>query len=113
MRYIRYAFLAALAVILITVALANRGVVTLNLLPETVSAFLGFSGEITLPLFIVIFLGIIAGILVGFVWEWLREHHLRVEGASSKRERDRLAREVDRLKSPGLEKGDDVLALLD
>ncbi len=113
MRYIRYAFLAALAVVLITVALANRGVVTLHLLPVAVSDFAGISGAITLPLFIIIFAGIIAGILIGFVWEWLREHRLRVEGAASKRDRDRLAREVDRLKGPGAEKGDDVLALLD
>lgn len=113
MRYIRYVFLAALALVLITVALANRGAVTLHLLPAGLSEFLGYSGAVTLPLFIVIFLGIIVGILVGFVWEWLREHRLRVEGATSKRERDQLAREVARLKGPSPEKGDDVLALLD
>lgn len=113
MRYIRYGFLAAVAVVLITVALANRGPVTLHLLPEDVSGFLGFSWAITLPLFIVIFGGIIAGILIGFVWEWFREHHHRAEATGAKRDRDRLAREVDRLKGPGQEKGDDVLALLD
>ena len=113
MRYIRYVFLAALAVVLITVPLANRGTVTLHLLPEGISGFLGFSGSLTLPLFIVIFLGIIAGIGIGFVWEWLREHRQRAEAAIAKREATRLAREVDRLKGPGSEKGDDVLALLD
>ncbi len=113
MRYIRYAFLAAIAVILITVALANRGTVTLHLLPEKVSGFLGLSWTVTLPLFIVIFGGIIAGILIGFVWEWLREHRLRADAVAAKRERDRLAREVDRLKGPGPDSGDDVLALLD
>ena len=113
MRYIRYAFLAAVAVVLITVALANRGAVTLHLLPEAVSGFLGFSWKITLPLFIIIFLGIIAGVLIGFVWEWFREHAQRAEAAGAKRDRDRLAREVERLKGPGTQKGDDVLALLD
>lgn len=113
MRYIRYAFLAAIAVVLITVALANRGFVTLHLLPEELSGFLGYSWTLSLPLFIVIFIGVIAGILIGFVWEWLREHRQRAEAAAHKRERDRLAREVERLKGPRAEKSDDVLALLD
>lgn len=113
MRYIRYAFLAALAVCLITVALANRGTVTLHLLPEDLSGFLGFSWAVTLPLFIVIFAGIIAGILIGFVWEWFREHRIRAEGARHKRDKEQLAREVKALKTPEPKAGDDVLALLD
>ena len=113
MRYIRYGFLAALAIVLVTVALANRTPVELHLLPEDVSGFLGFSWTISLPLFIVIFGGIIAGILIGFVWEWLREHRLRAEASVAKRERDKLAREVEKLKGPSPEKGDDVLALIE
>ena len=113
MRYIRYAFLAALAVVLIVVALANRGPVTLHLLPEGLSGFLGWSWTITLPLFLVIFGGIVAGILIGFVWEWFREHRQRAEAASHKREKDRLAREVKQLKGADPKQGDDVLALLE
>lgn len=113
MRYLRYAFLAALGVVLITVALANRDPVTLHLLPQELAGFLGFSWAISLPLFIVIFLGIIAGIFIGFVWEWLREYRHRAEAARSRRERDQLAREVERLKGPSEGKGDDVLALID
>ena len=113
MRYIRYGFLAALAVVLITVALANRGTVTLNLLPDGLSGFLGFSWTVSLPLFVVIFGGIVAGILIGFFWEWLREYRQRSEAAAARRERDRLAREVEKLRGPSPEKGDDVLALIE
>ncbi|WP_282181588.1 LapA family protein [Aliiroseovarius marinus] len=113
MRYIRYAFLAALGVVLITVALANRGSVTLNILPGELSGFLGWSWSITLPLFVIIFGCVVAGILLGFVWEWLREHKLRAEGARHRRERDQLAREVKTLREPKARTGDDVLALLD
>jgi len=113
MRYIRYGFLAALAIVLVTVALANRGPVTLHLLPADVSGFLGFSWTVSLPLFIVIFGGIIAGILIGFVWEWMREYRQRSEANAARRERDRLAREVEKLKGPSPEKGDDVLALIE
>lgn len=113
MRYIRYAFLAALAVCLVTVALANRGAVTLQLLPEGLTGFLGFSWSITLPLFIIIFGAIIFGVLIGFVWEWLREHKHRAEGARAKRSVAKLEREVKTIKTPESKTGDDVLALLE
>ncbi len=61
MRYIRYAILAAIAICLITVALANREMVTLNLLPGEVSLLIGLQASISLPLFIVIFAGISGG----------------------------------------------------
>ena len=114
MRYIRYAFLATLGVALITVALANRDTVTLNLLPKELSGFLGWSWSLTLPLFVIIFAGVIAGILIGFIWEWLREHKIRAEGARTRKERDQLAREVKTLRgTPKPNTGDDVLALID
>lgn len=113
MRYLRYLFLAVLGAALIVVALANRQMVELHLLPTELSGFLGFSWSLGLPLFIVIFASIVVGILVGFVWEWLREYRIRSEAAASKRERDKLKREVETLKGPAPEKGDDILALLD
>jgi uncharacterized integral membrane protein len=113
MRYIRYAFLAALAVCLVTIAMANRAMVTLNLLPEELSGFLGFSWSITLPLFVVIFMGIIAGVVIGFIWEWLREHKLRAAGKRTRKERDALIREVKKLKEPKAKPGDDIIELLE
>ena len=43
MRYIRYAFLAVLAIALVSVALANRGMVTLTLLPSGLSDMAGLN----------------------------------------------------------------------
>ncbi len=113
MRYIRYAFLAALAVVLITVALANRDQVLLRLLPEELAGFLGWSWSVNLPLFVVIFAAIIAGVMIGFVWEWLREHKLRAEGARARKAAVKLAHEVQDLKRDRAKPGDDVLALLE
>jgi len=113
MRYIRYGFLAVLAVVLITIALANREMVTFNLLPGELSGFLGLSWQVQLPLFIVIFAGIVLGILVGFVWEWARESRHRAEGKRAKRAAVDLAREVKNLKASDAKPGDEVLALLD
>ncbi|MDU8926013.1 LapA family protein [Alisedimentitalea sp. MJ-SS2] len=117
MRYIRYGFLAALAVVLISVAMANRGAVELRLLPEVLAQPLGLSWSIELPLFVVIFAAIVAGLLIGFVWEWLREHKHRAEAARKKGEVNQLKREVTRLKGDAAKGGegseDEVLALLD
>ena len=116
MRYIRYVILAAIGVCLLVVAMANREMVTLNLLPPEVSLLVGYEASVSLPLFIVILLGVIVGLLLGFVWEWLREHKHRAEAASQRREKDRLAAEVTamkRAKAKEAAKGDDVLALLE
>ncbi|MEQ3709538.1 lipopolysaccharide assembly protein LapA domain-containing protein, partial [Tateyamaria sp.] len=65
------------------------------------------------PLFIVILGSIIAGLLVGFVWEWVREYGQRAEAARQAREMRRLEREVARLKVEKHEGQDEVLALLE
>lgn len=113
MRYLRYAFLAVLAVVLVTIAMANRAPVTLRLMTDEMAGMMGFRSALTLPLFLVIFGGIVAGILIGFVWEWFREHKHRAEAASQRRERQRLEREVDRLQEKSGKPKDDVLALLE
>ncbi|MFV2034724.1 MAG: lipopolysaccharide assembly protein LapA domain-containing protein [Halocynthiibacter sp.] len=113
MRYVKYAFLAILGLGLITVALANRGTVTLRLLPDELSRFAGANMQIELPLFLVIFAGIVAGLLIGFVWEWLREHKHRSEAAQVKREAANLSREVSRLRDENQSPEDDVLTLLE
>lgn len=113
MRYIRYAFLAVLAIVLISMALANRGPVTLRLMPEDLAALLGFNFVLTLPLFLVVFGGIAAGLVIGFVWEWMREYRHRREASERGRELRRMEREVKRLKQQKHEGKDDVLAILD
>lgn len=113
MRYIRYLCIAIFALALIAVALANRAIVPLRLLPTEISGWFTLNPEINLPLFIVIMGSILAGLLVGFVWEWIREHGERAEAARKEREIRRLEREVARLKAEKHEGKDEVLALLE
>ena len=113
MRYVRYLRIAIFAVALIAVALANRSMVSLKLLPTEVSGFFAVNPEMQVPLFIVILGSIIAGLLVGFVWEWIREFNQRAEAARQAREMRRLQREIARLKGEKYEGQDEVLALLD
>ena len=112
MRFLWYLFLALLAIVLVTIALANADPVTLRLLPAAMAGFLGWSWQITLPLFLVVFVGIAVGLLIGFVWEWWREHRYRAQMRAEKRERQRLEREVAQIRSTG-RRSDDVLALLE
>lgn len=112
-RYLRYLFLAALAIVLLIISLANRDMVTLKLLPEGLAHFARFNMVVQLPLFLAIFGGIVLGLLIGFVWEWLREARLRSEGDKAKREAAALGREVKRLKAKPEHETDDVIALLE
>jgi len=113
MRYIRYAFLGTLGIILISVSLANRGMVDLKLMPDTLAGIVGFNFDLSMPLFAVVLGGIAVGLVVGFVWEWLREHKHRREAGKKTREVRHLEREVTRLKGEKHQGKDEVLAILD
>jgi uncharacterized integral membrane protein len=113
-RYLRYVFLFMLSVSLLTIALANRAPVTLNLMPEDMVLVLGFGGQIELPLFLVIFGGIVTGVLIGFFWEWFREYKHRSAVTQKSRELGKLEHELAVLRdSKGSPPKDDVLAILD
>lgn len=111
MRKVKILLLALLGIALVTVALANRGPVTLRLLPEDLAVLVGWSWEREVPLFLVLFGGAVAGLLIGVVWEWLREHRQRAEAAEMRRTLARVEAELGRLR--GGETRDDVLALVE
>lgn len=113
MRLIRVAFWAVVGVCLVIVGLANRGMVTVRAMPEALGQWLGVSPDLDLPLFVVILLGVAAGLLIGFLWEWMREYRQRAESRDKGREVAALQREVGRLRSVGNVGKDDVLALLE
>lgn len=113
MRYVRYLCIAIFAVALISVALANRGMVSLQVLPTEVSGLFAVNPSIQLPLFLVILGSVLAGLLIGLVWEWIREYGERTEAAKQAREMRRLQRELDKLKAQKHEGKDEVFALLD
>jgi hypothetical protein len=115
MKTSRYAFWAVIGLCLILIGLANRGLVTVRAMPEALGDLLGLSPDIQLPLFIVIFIGVGAGLMIGFLWEWVREHRMRVDARGKTREVETLRREVQQLRgaAAGAKDEDDVLALLE
>jgi lipopolysaccharide assembly protein A len=113
-RYLRLLVIGLLALSLLTVALANRTPVQVRLLPDDLAALTGLTWAAEVPLFLVIFAGIVAGVLIGFVWEWLRETHIRSTASARAREVARLERELAELRgAAGAAPKDDVLALLE
>ena len=113
MRYIRYTFLAILGITLVSMSLANRQMVELKLMPDALSELTGFNPATSLPLFLVVLGGVVAGLVIGFLWEWLREHKHRKDATVKKSEVRMLENEVKKLKRRQNEGQDDVLALLD
>ena len=112
-RALRLLVIAVLAVGLIALAMANRDIVTLRALPPEAGDFLGFSWSVQVPLFAVGFAGMLVGLFIGFVWEWMREYKIRRTASKSSREVVQLKTEVNRLKAKAEGQKDDVLALMD
>lgn len=115
MKTIRYSFWAIVGLCLILIGLSNRTMVTVRAMPEALGDLLGLAPDVQLPLFVVIFLGVGAGLMIGFLWEWVREHRIRAEARGKAREVESLRREVAQLRgaATGSAEADDVLALLD
>lgn len=112
-RYLRYLILAIVGLGLLIVALANRTPVLLKALPDDFAAFLGVSWQMELPVFVVLFGGIVLGVLVGFLWEWAREHKHRAIASTKTREVTRLERELATMRDATSLPQDDIIALLD
>jgi len=115
MKTIRYSFWAIVGLCLILIGLANRDAVTVRAMPEALGDLIGVTPDMQLPLFVVIFISVGAGLMIGFLWEWVREHRMRADARGKAREVENLRREVDQLRGAavGAKSDDDVLALLE
>ena len=115
MRAIRFAFFVILAVVLVLVAAANRGLMTVSLLPPAVAPFVGGQWSLTMPAFVALFVAMVFGVLVGLVWEWIRESALRAESSRRAQHLADLQREMGQLRQTQAAAAprDEVLAILD
>jgi len=111
-RFIRYLVLAVLTLALLIVALANRGMVVVSLLPDDLAALIGWQARVEVPLFVVLAVGAVLGVVLGFVWEWLREHKHRKVARVQTRAVTKLERELAAMKDQTSLPDDEVLALL-
>jgi len=112
MRLIRTLFLFCLATLLFLLSLANSEKVTLHVLPENLTALFGVEMAVSIPLFLVFFSGILIGLVIGFLWEWLREYKFRVEANNYQKRLFKAETELSELHAKENKK-DDVLTLLE
>lgn len=113
MKYIKIGFWALVAICLVIVAMGNATPVQLHAMPGWLADLVGVSPDITLPLYAVIFAGMAFGLMIGLIWEWLREHKHRVAMRQRAREVNRLEIEMNRMHREKHDGKDEVLALLD
>lgn len=113
MRYLNFALLGIVTVSVVFLALANRQTVEISLVPDAFVGLFGFNATINLPLFVVIIAGVLLGLLIGFIWEWMREMKHRSYGRKEHKRVVKLEREVTRLKAEKHQGKDDILALLE
>jgi len=115
MRFIKLVLLAIILIGIVLVAVANRTMMTFNLLPAQLAelaANFNIPTEFTLPTFAVLLLAVGMGLLLGYILEWLRERKHRKAVGQSKRELSRLESEIAAIRKKTGEGEDDVLALL-
>jgi lipopolysaccharide assembly protein A len=110
MRTVKILLLALIMIVIVVLALANRDPVTLHLLPDGMARVMPLS--VQLPLFVVILLAMVAGVVLGYLFEWLREHKHRRRASQKAHEAAQLNAEVHRLRRQSGKPEDDVLALL-
>lgn len=95
MRYVRYFILTVIGLALLLIAVANRQIVTVQLEPFGLGE--PFPQPVDLPLFVVIFVSALSGLIAGFVIEWIRERKHRRAIFEQEREASNLRKEVKRL----------------
>ena len=113
MRTLRLILLVMLGGGLVLLSVANRDQVTLRLLPEGMAGYFPMPPPVEVPLFVVMFMCMIAGVLIGFVWEWLREHKHRARANRRKSKIRKLESQVTDLRKDKASDRDEILELLE
>jgi uncharacterized integral membrane protein len=101
LRYLKFLILAPVAVAIVTLAVINRGPATLAYLPPQLG-----SATITLPMFVVLFLALMLGVVIGGGAAWFAQGRHRRAERQYRREAERLKSEADRLRAMQPASGD-------
>ncbi|MCB6178972.1 LapA family protein [Rhodobacter sp. Har01] len=114
LRLFRLLFLILTGLVLLVLALANRAPVPLRLLPDELAKVVQYDPVFQVPLFLVILAAVAAGVMIGFVWEWMREARIRSDAKGKSRQVARLERELAVLKdTTTVPARDEVLAMVE
>jgi len=82
------------------------------MLPSELEGFFGGGMIFSIPVFVLFLCGVIFGLFVGFVWEWIREMKHRSASSRKSKELAKVENELSQLKRKGGQNEDEVLLLL-
>ena len=84
----------------------------IRILPSELEGFLGGGMIFSIPIFVLFLCGVIFGLFVGFVWEWIREMKHRSASSRKSKELAKVEKELSQLKRESGQNEDEILLLL-
>lgn len=108
-RTVGWLVLLPLGLVLMLFALANRGVVEIGFDPLTPDV--PFVAPVQMPMFVLIYTVLMAGVLIGGIASWFAQSRHRAEERHLRRRADALEAELERLRRE--RRSDETLALLE
>lgn len=111
MKYIRYVLYAFVGLFLILLAFNNNGSVDFVLVPDFVPGINEIS--VTVPLFVVTLGALLLGLVLGYIFEYVREARIRRNASRAQKALKKTTAELESLKKEAGKHDDDVLAILE
>ena len=84
----------------------------IRILPSELEGFFGGGMIFSIPIFVLFLCGVIFGLLVGFVWEWIREMKHRSASSRKSKELAKVENELSQLKRESGQNEDEIMLLL-
>ena len=84
----------------------------IRILPSELEGFLGGGMIFSIPIFVLFLCGVIFGLFVGFVWEWIREMKHRSAASRKSKELAKVENELSQLKRESGQNEDEIMLLL-
>ena len=84
----------------------------IRILPSELEGFFGDGIIFSIPIFVLFLCGVIFGLFVGFVWEWIREMKHRSASSRKSKELAKVENELSQLKRESGQNEDEILLLL-
>ena len=84
----------------------------IRILPSELEGFLGGGMIFSIPIFVLFLCGVIFGLFVGFVWEWIREMKHRSALSRKSKELAKVENELSQLKRESGQNEDEIMLLL-
>ena len=84
----------------------------IRILPSELEGFFGGGMIFSIPIFVLFLCGVVFGLFVGFVWEWIREMKHRSAASRKSKELAKVENELSQLKRESGQNEDEIMLLL-